>query len=289
MAVAAAACAVACCKAAHDAPTPPAPTPPTPTSQTGGIEIPTGLSAAQRDAAEQAKGALLAACAATPINWNEFKEVSLTTSTASGYLKDQFDWEPMVSVALVYKEGLDRRRGGHRLTFNFGAGNRPGIVTNKSHGILLCDFTGRARGVVSGNPCDPDAGEDCILDVPSLKLLDAARPPAVIESDKTAPLAWCFGAGFDPPAFWKCASTEKACKKARASEKRDENGDYKVRTECKRTEALHCFAAESGAIVCAPDAAVCATSRKEWSNSGTATPCNVATPAQLEASNRGTE
>jgi hypothetical protein len=103
------------------------------------------LSSDHRIAAETARDALLAACAATPLNWNEFKEVSLTTSTASGYLKDQFDWELVVTVALVYKEGLDRRRGGHRLTFDMGAGNRPGIVTRKSFGIELCGFTGKAH------------------------------------------------------------------------------------------------------------------------------------------------
>jgi hypothetical protein len=253
------------------------------------IDIPAGLSPEQRTAAEQAKDALLKACAAAPIDRNEFSEVTLSTSKASGYLKDRFDWELMVTVALVYKEGLDRRRGGHRLTFDMGAGNRPGIVTRKSHGIELCRFTGRAKGVSSHKPCDPNGAEDCILDVPALKALDASRPAAVVVSDRTAPAAWCFGHGFDPPAFWKCAANEKACKNARTAEKREENGEYKVRTECSKTGSLHCFAAESGKIVCAPDAATCTTSRKEWTNSGTATPCEVATAENLEASNRSDE
>jgi hypothetical protein len=253
------------------------------------IEIPTGLSSEQRSAAEQAKDALLKACAATPIVRNEFTEVTLTLSKASGYLRDRFDWEQMVTVALVYKEGLDRRRGGHRLTFDMGAGNRPGIVTRKSHGIELCGFTGRAKAVSSDKLCDPNGAEDCILDVPALKVLDASRPPAVVVSDRTAPAAWCFGHGFDPPAFWKCASDERACKKARTAEKREENGDYKVRTDCSKTDSLHCFAAQSGKIVCAPDAATCMTSRKEWTNSGTATQCEVATAENLEASNRSDE
>lgn len=122
--------------------------------------------------------------------------------------------------------------------------------------------------------------------MPGLKVLDAARPAAVVESDRTAPIAWCFGHGFDPPAFWGCASTEKLCKKARAAEKLDENEDYKVRTECNKTESLHCFAAESGRTVCAPDVSTCAASRKEWTNSGTASPCEVGTPTQLEESNK---
>src|SRR5688572_32072237 len=73
----------------------------------------------------------------------------------------------MVTVALVYKEGLDQRRGGHRVTFDLGAGKRPGIVTRKSQGIQLCGFSGRARGVSSDKPCDSDGAEDCILDVRS--------------------------------------------------------------------------------------------------------------------------
>lgn len=290
MAFGIAVCAVACSKG-EDARSAPAPT-----SGSGGthsvpasadaIEIPAGLSPEQRTAAEHAKDALLKACAATPIDRNEFTEVTLTTSKTSGYLKDRFDWDLMVTVALVYKEGLDRRRGGHRVTFDMGAGNRPGIVSRKSQGIQLCAFAGRARGVSSDKLCDPDGAEDCILDVPALKVLDAARPAAVVVSDRTAPDAWCFAHGFDPPAFWKCASTEKACKKARTAEKREENGDYKVRTECSKADALHCFAAESGKTVCAPDSTTCTTSRKEWTNSGTATPCEVATAKDLEASNR---
>ncbi|MGN6103531.1 MAG: hypothetical protein ACTHU0_00260 [Kofleriaceae bacterium] len=279
---------VGCGKADHDAQsTAAAPSHGTAKERaTSTIEIPAGLSPAHRAAAEQARDALLAACANTPLDRNEFKDVSLTTSNASGYLKDRFDWDLIVTIALVYKEGLDQRRGGHRVTFDMGAGKRPGIVTRKSQGIQLCGFTGRARGVRSDKPCDPDGAEDCILDVPALKALDAARPPAVVESQRTAPVAWCFGHGFDPPPFWTCTSTEKACKKARAAEKREENGDYKVRTECSRTESLYCFAAEIGRIVCAPDAAACTTSRKEWTNSGTATPCEVATSANLDASTR---
>jgi hypothetical protein len=250
------------------------------------IEIPAALSPAHRAAAERARDALLAACAKTPLDRNEFNEVSLTTSNASGYLKDRLDWDLMVTVALLYKEGLDQRRGGHRVTFEMGAGNRPGIVTRKAQGIQLCGFTGRARGVRSDKPCDPDASEDCILDVPGLKTLDAARPSAVLETQRTAPTAWCFGHGFDPPPFWTCASTEKACRKARAAEKREENEDYKVRTDCEKTESLHCFTAESGRTACAPDAPSCVTSRKEWTNLGTATPCEVATAGNLEASSR---
>lgn len=250
------------------------------------IQIPSGLSPEQRAAAEHARDALLAACAKTPLDRSEFTDVSLTTSNASGYLKDRFDWDPMVTVAFQYKEGLDQRRSGQRITFDMGAGSRPGIVTRKAAGIQLCGFTGSARGVSSDKPCDPDGAEDCILDMPALKVLDAARPPAVVESQRTAPEAWCFGAGFDPPAFWTCTSSEKACKKARAVEKREQNEDYRVRTECNKTASLYCFAAESGRTVCAPDAATCTTSRKEWTNSGTATPCEVATGANLEDSNR---
>lgn len=250
------------------------------------IQIPSGLEPAQRAAAEQARDALLAACAKTPLDRNEFTEVSLTTSTASGYLKDRFDWDLMVTIAFVYREGLDQRRSGQRITFDMGAGNRPGIVTRKAAGIQLCGLAGTARGVSSDKPCDPDGAEDCILDVPALKVLDAARPPAVVQSERTAPEAWCFGAGFDPPAFFTCTSTEKACKKARALEKREEHEDYRVRTDCIKTASLYCFAAESGRTVCAPDAATCTTSRKEWTNSGTATPCEVATAANLADSSR---
>lgn len=166
-----------------------------------------------------------------------------------------------------------------------GAGNRPGIVTREAAGIELCGFAGRALGVSSGKPCDPDGAEDCIVDVPQLKVLDDQRPPAVVQSQRTAPIAWCFGHGFAPPAFWTCTSTESDCKKARAIEKREENEDYKVRTDCKKL-SLFCFTAESGRTVCAPDAATCAGSRREWTNSGTATPCEVATTATLEASKR---
>lgn len=249
------------------------------------IEIPSQLSASEREGAQHAKEAFLAACAASRIDWSEFQEVSLSTSTALGYLKDKYDWELVVTVALTYKDGLDQRRGGHRLTFDMGAGRRPGIVTRKSHGIKLCGFDGRAAGVSSGKPCDPDGGEDCILDVPGLSAIDASRSPAVVSSDRTAPPAWCFAHGFDPPAFWKCASTEKTCKKARAAEKREENDDYRVRTECLPAASLHCFTVDSGATACAPDAASCVTSRKEWTNRNTATACDVATPEMLTASN----
>lgn len=250
-----------------------------------GIKIPDGLSSAHRAAAEKAKQSFVAACAVA-IDWNEFKEVSLTTSTASGYLRDSFDWDLIVTIALVYKDGLDQRRGGHRLTFDMGAGNRPGIVTRKSHAIQLCGFGGKARSVGSDKPCDPEAGEDCILDVAALKALDAARPAAVVESSRTAPPAWCFAHGFDPPTSWSCVTTEAKCKTARAAKKRDENGDYKVRTECTKAEALHCFKAESGRTVCAPNAAACTTSRREWTNLATATPCEVATVQMLDESNK---
>lgn len=229
---------------------------------------------------------MLAACANMQRDRNDFRETSIATGHAGGYLKDRFDWDLVVTVTLVYKEGLDRRRGGQRVTFEMGAGSRPGIVTRKAQGIELCGFNGRAHGVSTAKLCDPDGTEDCILDVDALRVLDAARPPSVVESHQTSPAAWCFGFGFNPPPFWTCAATENACKRARAAEKRDENEEYKVRTECKRTESLYCFAAETGRTVCAPDAATCAASRKEWTNSGTATPCEVGTSANLEASNR---
>jgi hypothetical protein len=250
------------------------------------IEIPEQLSSPHRAAAAAARDALLAACAGHPIKWDDFEEVSLTTSNAIGYLKDQYDWELMVSIALTYKEGLDQRRGGHRLTFDMGAGSRPGIVTHKSHAIRLCGFDGRATGVASGKPCEPDGGEDCFLDVAALKVLDAARPPAVVQSQRAAPPAWCFAHGFDPPDFWTCASTEKTCKKARSAEKREENGDYRIRSECTRTELLHCFTVDSGKVVCAPDSTSCVRSRKVWTDMNTATACDVATSAMLVASNQ---
>lgn len=121
----------------------------------------------------------MTACAAHPIDWSEFQAASITTGSASGYLKDLFDWDMTVTISLTYKEGLDQRRGGHRLEFNMGAGKRPGIVTRKSHGIKLCGFEGRAKGVSSGSPCDPEGGEDCILDVPGIA---AARRCAVARS-----------------------------------------------------------------------------------------------------------
>jgi hypothetical protein len=158
------------------------------TTRTSIIEIPAGLSAAQQAAAQQARDALSAACAKTPFDRNDFSEVTLTTSNASGYLKDRFDWDLVVTVAFVYKEGLDQRRGGHRVTFDMGAGNRPGIVTRKPQGIQLCGFVGSARGVASDKPCDPQGAEDCILDVPALKVLDATRPAAVVESQRIAPM-----------------------------------------------------------------------------------------------------
>ena len=69
-------------------------------------------------------------------------------------------------------------------------------------------------------------------------------------------------------------------------EKRDENDDYKVRTECTKTESLHCFTTEIGRTVCAPDGPSCAVSRKQWTSNATATVCEVATANQLTASNR---
>ncbi len=250
------------------------------------IEISSQLSPSARKAATHARDALLVACAGSQIDWADFQEVTLTTSNAIGYLKDKYDWDLTITVGLTYREGLDQHRGGHRLTFDMGAGNRPGIVTRKSHGIRLCGFGGRAEGVSSGKPCDSDAGEDCILDVPGLKVLDAARPPSVVPSDRTAIPAWCFAHGVSPPASWSCASSEKACKKARTAEKREENGDYRVRSECAKTESLHCFEVDSGKTACAPDASTCSTSRKEWTNLNTATPCEVATPAMLTASSQ---
>lgn len=231
----------------------------------------------------------MTACAAHPIDWNEFQAASITTGSASGYLKDLFDWDMTVTISLTYKEGLDQRRGGHRLEFNMGAGKRPGIVTRKSHGIKLCGFEGRAKGVSSGKPCDPVGGEDCILDVPGLQQLDAARSPAVVNSDRTAPSAWCFSHGFDPPHFWTCRATERGCKKVRAIEKREESGDYRVRSECTQTATLHCFTVEGGKTVCAIDAEACVTSRAEWTTNNTAAPCETATREMLEASSRQDE
>ena len=82
------------------------------------IEIPTGLSSADRVAAEHARDALLAACAKTPLDPTQFQEVTLSTRQALGYQKDEFDWALVVTVALLYKEGLDNHRGGHRITFD---------------------------------------------------------------------------------------------------------------------------------------------------------------------------
>lgn len=138
-ALAAALCGAACGKSDQDSPrrVPPASSEsPPPPRRSRTIEIPSQLSAPERAAAERARDAFVAACA--PIEWSDFQEVSLTTSMAAGYLKDRYDWELMVTVALTYKEGLDQRRGGHRLTFEMGAGRRPGIVTSKSHAIRLC-------------------------------------------------------------------------------------------------------------------------------------------------------
>ena len=245
-----------------------------------------GLSPAHQKAAEHAKRALLDACAATPLDWSEFEEVSLTTSNASGYLKYDLDWDLKVTISFLYKEGLDRRRGGHRLTFDFGAGKRPGIVTRKSHAIRLCGFEGRARGMASKKPCNPDVAEDCILEVPALKVLDADRPSAIVESEKTGPVAWCFAQGFDPPEFWNCRPTVKLCNKVRAKEKRENNEDFQVRSECSRAENLHCFTGEIGQVSCTPDAATCVISRKTWTDVGTATLCEVGTPEMLAASVR---
>lgn len=260
--------------------------PPKSTRSASGIEIPTGLQSLEREAAERGRDALMAACAVHPIDWSEIQTTSITTGNASGYLRDQFDWDMTVTISLTYKEGLDQRRGGHRLEFNMGAGKRPGIVTRKSHGIKLCGFEGRAKGVSTGKPCDPEGGEACILEVPGLQVLDAARPPAVVKTDRTAPSAWCFSHGFDPPHFWTCRKAEKDCKKARAIEKREENGDYQVRSDCTQTTTLHCFTVDGGKTVCATDAEACATSRAEWTSNNTATPCEIATLEMLKASNR---
>lgn len=262
---------------------------PKPTSSAAGIEIPAGLPPLQREATERGRDALVTACAAQPIEWSEFQSASITTGRASGYLRDHFDWDMMVTISLTYKEGLDQRRGGHRLEFNMGAGKRPGIVTRKSHGIKLCGFERRAKGVSSGEPCDPEGGEDCILDVPGLQQLDAARSPAVVNSDRTAPSAWCFSHGFDSPHFWTCRATERDCKKARAIKKQEENGDSKVRSECTQTATLHCFTIEGGKTVCAIDAEACATSRAEWTINNTATPCDIATREMLVAASRKNE
>jgi hypothetical protein len=245
------------------------------------------LSTDHRHAAEKARETWLATCG--PLKWDEFANVSLSVGSALGYLKNEFDWDLMVTITLVYRDGLDGRKDRNRLTFDLGAGQRPGIVTRKPQGIELCNFGGRARGVRANRPCNVDGGEDCILDVPSLKELDAARPAAVVASQRTAPVAWCFGEGFDPPSYWDCTSSEKSCAKQRAAKKRDEDGDYKVRTNCTKTETLHCFTDENERTVCAPDGSTCSSARKEWTNLLKASPCEVATTASLEASNKRVE
>lgn len=110
---------------------------------------------------------------------------------------------------------------------------------------------------------------------------DASQPPQAPEVQRVAPTAWCFAHGFAPPALWKCAATQKDCKRARIVEKRDEHEDYRVLTECDKADSLHCFRAEIGRTVCAPSATACAASRTEWTRSATATPCEVATPEDL--------
>lgn len=248
------------------------------------LEIPAGMPALERRAAEQARDAFLSACVASRLNRSDFHDVSISAGQASGYLRDDLDWDRVVSITLTYREGLDLRRSGHRMTFELGAGKRPGIVTRKSQAIDLCGFEGRAQGVSSGKPCETDGGEDCILHVPGLMILDEGRAPSVVPSDRVAPSAWCFAHGFDPPPFWSCASTERACKKARSVQKRDESGDYRVRSQCALAPALHCFVVEDGKTVCAPDAEACTISRREWTSMNQATACEVATPALLAAS-----
>ncbi len=260
------------------------PTPAVPQGAGDIIAIPASLGPTERAAAEAARAAFLAACAEHPIVWSDFSEVSVLAGEASTFLADQFDWGLVVTIRLKFKEDADQRRAGHVITFEMGAGRRPGIVTRKSHGIHLCRFEGRAQSAGSGKPCAVDGGGDCILDVPSLKVIDAARPPAVVASSRVAPTAWCFAVGFKPPTFWTCAAAEKACNKARAAEKREANGDYQVRSPCERTESLNCFTTDAGQTVCAPDAAACTSSRHEWDKMNTVTPCEVGSAEMLAAS-----
>jgi hypothetical protein len=248
------------------------------------IRDPSVLTPSEVEQANQAWDAFLSLCGgASMLPWDQFQSFSIDVGPATGYLRMDYDWAKMATVAIVFKDGLSRERSGQHVEYRLGAGQRPGMVTSKAAAIDLCGFQQIATGVRSGQRCQPSGGEDCIVDDPRLRFLDRDRPTGLTVSDRTAPPAWCFARGFDPPAFWTCALNEKQCKRMRLAAKRDENGDFLVRTDCKKAEATHCFDAD-GKSVCAPDSASCIRSRKEWEVNNKVTDCEVASADAISAS-----
>ncbi len=244
------------------------------------------LAPAEVEAATQAWQTFLSLCGGpSALPWGEFESISIDVEQASGYQRADLDWETIAVVAIVFKDGVSRERSGQHIRFTMGAGKRPGIVATKAAGVNLCGFAGVATGVTTGRPCEPSGGEDCIFDTPKLAFLDRDRPSGVVVSDRAAPPAWCFAKGLDPPAFWMCSTDARQCKKARSAAKKDENGDFRVRSECERADAAHCFRAGDKSV-CAPNAESCLASRKEWTTYNTVTNCEVATAAELAESQR---
>jgi hypothetical protein len=239
------------------------------------IDVPASLTGADRAAAELAVRALTRECNLQS-QWSLIASSQVEVKDEIGYRYDELDWYQSVQITLKVKDGIPRS-GGHSLLYYLGAGKRPGIITTKQVAKELCGFFDRAKGLASGGPCGPDADEDCILEVPELAALDQGRPPAAANAapGKEPVPVFCFGYGFDPPQFWTCTSTRAQCDKLRKIEKREENGDYRVRTVCRPTKAAHCF--KSLRTACAPTVDACVESRKEYLKYNEASTCEPAT------------
>jgi len=250
-----------------------------------GLAIPSTLPPSQRREAELAARVLVRECGLDASTWSDFAESNLEVRKASGYLREDLDWDNTVSITLVHKPSSDPESNGHHFLFRFGAGKRPGFVTGKRGAKKLCRFAGRATGPVSGSECNLDNSDDCFLDVPELEQLDIDRPAAIAEPEphRTSIRVTCFGYGVEnPPEFWQCRTNASECTKARNAEKKEENEDYRVRTRCSSTTEAHCF--RTTKTICAPSAEACVRTRKAWTAlNNEASPCERATKELLEA------